>query len=230
MTTANDIINLALKDAGIIAAGETADADTFNDALTTFNQMIGQWQVDKVYVTGQQKVGFTATGAQVYTIGPGAAIDVPLPVDIDEATYTLGSIDYPVRLINSFEDYQNITLKSITGTIPSAIFYQRNYPTGNLYVWPQPGTGTVNLVVRDVLSTYTDSTADIDVPPEYALAMRFSLAELLIITFGQQMRPDIAMQAAKARKKLKRNNLSIPILGQPQELLSTGRFSIYTGQ
>lgn len=230
MTTASDIINQALKDAGIIASGETADASTFNDAADLLNQMIGQWQVDKVCVPGQHQQSVAINGSQTYTVGPGATVDVPLPVTVDSAFYRLGSIDYPVTVLDSFEDYESITLKTITGTLPDVVFYQRSYPTGSLYVWPQPNSGTLNLVLRDVLPTYSDTTADISVPAEYALAMRFSLAELLIVTFSMPQRPDIERQAAKARKKLKRNNLSVPMMGQPQELLNNGRFSIYSGQ
>lgn len=230
MTTVNDLITGALRDVGVIASGESPSADDAADSLEVFNQMIGQWQVLKMYVTGQHRVSFTATGAQTYTVGPSATVDIQLPVSIDSAFYTLNGIDYPVHVLTSFEDYEDITLKVLTGTIPSAVFFQRSAPTGTLYVWPQPNTGTLNLVVRDVLDTYTDLTTDITVPAEYALAMRLSLAELLLTAYSLPPRPDIAFQAAKARKVIKRNNLNIPMMGQPQELLNNGRFSIYTGQ
>jgi hypothetical protein len=44
MTTAGDIINRALKDAGVIAAGETAPAEDAVDALMALNDIIIQWQ------------------------------------------------------------------------------------------------------------------------------------------------------------------------------------------
>jgi len=43
MTTAGDIINRALKDAGVIAAGETAPAEDLVDTLTALNNIIVQW-------------------------------------------------------------------------------------------------------------------------------------------------------------------------------------------
>jgi hypothetical protein len=45
MTTVGDIINRALKDAGVIAAGETAPAEDAADALAALNDIIVQWQV-----------------------------------------------------------------------------------------------------------------------------------------------------------------------------------------
>jgi hypothetical protein len=44
MTTVGDIINRALKDAGVIAAGETAPAEDAADALAALNDIIIQWQ------------------------------------------------------------------------------------------------------------------------------------------------------------------------------------------
>lgn len=44
MTTAGDIINRALKDAGVIAAGETAPAEDAADALAALNDIVMQWQ------------------------------------------------------------------------------------------------------------------------------------------------------------------------------------------
>jgi hypothetical protein len=230
MTTVNELLSLALKDIGVIASGETMDPSTQSDALATFNQMIGQWQVQKMFVTGQHQVSFPVNGSQTYTIGPGAAVDVPLPASVDAAFWRFNNVDYPVSVLESFEDYENITLKTLASAVPTAIYFQRNYPTGTLYVWPQPSAGTLNLVLRDVLPTYTNATSDISVPDEYALAMRFSLAELLLTTFGMPPRADISALASRARKVMKRNNLSIPMMGQPQGPLSNGRFSIYTGQ
>ena len=45
MTTAGDIINRALKDAGVIATGETAPAEDAADALVALNNIILQWLV-----------------------------------------------------------------------------------------------------------------------------------------------------------------------------------------
>jgi hypothetical protein len=230
MTTVSDLIQLALKDLNVLAPGEALSSEDAADALATLNMMLGQWQVQKLYVVGQRLVTFACTGAQTYAIGPSAAVDTVLPASVDSAQYTLNGITYPVSVLNSREDYENITLKSIAGTLPTAIFFQRDYPLGTIYVWPQPSVGSITLVTKDVLTEYASLSDDTAVPPEYALAMRFSLAELLMPTFGVGPRPDIVANAIKARKVMKRNNLSIPLMGQPQEVLNNGRFSIYSGQ
>ena len=45
MSTAGEIIDQALKDVGVIGAGEAADGSDTVDALTTLNQLIAEWQV-----------------------------------------------------------------------------------------------------------------------------------------------------------------------------------------
>lgn len=229
MTTVSQLINLAMKDIGVLAAGETASAEDASDALKTLNQLLGQWQVLKSSVPGQQTVSFSATGAQSYTIGPGATVNAALPAAIDAAFYRLNGVDYPVSVLNSFEDYESITLKALTGTIPSVIFYERSAPTGLVYVWPQPSTGTINLVTRETIPALALGDA-INLPGEFELAIRYSLAELLLTNFGMQQRQDITAWAARARRVMKRANLNLPTLGQPSAVLNNGRFSIYTGQ
>jgi hypothetical protein len=91
--------------------------------------------------------------------------------------------------------------------------------------------GTVNLVTRDVLNSYASLAEDIAVPPESALAMRMTLAEMPAEgAYGKVITPRYAAMAKNARKVMKRINLNLPMLGQPAELVSKGRFSIYSGQ
>lgn len=230
MTTVIDLISQALKDINVLGVGEVAEADMASDGLALLNQMIGQWQAQKMYTPGEHEVIFSVTGAQTYSIGPGGAVNVPVPVSIDAAFYRQGGIDYQIEVLNSFEDYQAITLKLISGTIPDAIFYQRDLPLGTIYVWPQPSGGEIHLTTRDLLTTYTTLTQNLSVPPEYELAMRYSLAELMMPSYGIVNRPDINGLALRSRKIMKRANLSIPMMGQPPGVVNNGRFSIYTGE
>lgn len=218
MAAVIDILNLALRDVGVIGEGQTASAETTNDALTTLNQMIGQWNAQKIAVLAQKEVSFAATGAQTYTIGVGGAVNTALPVKVDAALWRDGEVDYHLEVIESFEDYQEIGIKELSG-VPAAIHFQRTFPLGLLYVYPQPSTGSIYLTVSVPLSSYATVADTLTVPSEYELAFRFSLAELLAITFSTPLRPDVAMQAAKARRIMKRNNVRIPQLNMPSAVL-----------
>lgn len=230
MTTVSEIVKDALQDLNVYGPSDSVSAHDAQYCLRALNKMISQWQVQKMFVPGQHTQSFPCNGQQVYTIGPSAQIDTTLPVTVDAAYYRLNNIDYPLTVLHSFEDYSNITLKELDGTIPNVVFFQRQWPQGNVYVWPQPSQGQIFLVLRDILQQYESLTDDIEVPQEYALAMQYSLEEKIARTFGRQVTPDLRVDAKTARDVLKRNNIDIPMMGMPQGILSNGRFSIYTGQ
>lgn len=230
MATVNEIITDALQDLNVYGPGEAISAHDQQYCLRMLNKMISQWQTKKMMVMGQFSLPFNCNGQVQYTIGPGAEIDVPLPATVDSAFFRLTNIDYPVEVLTSYEDYVNITLKQIAGSIPTCIFYNRNYPTGIIYIWPQPSVGQVFLTVRDVLTKYVSMTDTITFSDDYALALQFSLEELIARTFGRTVTPDLKLDAKNARDVVMRNNLSIPRMGMPDGILSDGRFSIYTGQ
>ena len=50
MTTAADIITLALKDINVLDERETPSAAMMSDALATLNQMLALWQVGGIHV------------------------------------------------------------------------------------------------------------------------------------------------------------------------------------
>jgi hypothetical protein len=228
MTTVSDIINLALKDAGVLGEGETASAGMLQDTLSTLNQMIQLWQVEGHAVYALKDVSFPATGATSYTIGVGGNVNRARIDDIEGAFWQANGIDYPLQVIQSFEDYQRIGQKSLTGD-PCAVHYQPTYPLGVLYVYPAPSTGEVHITVPEEFTEYASSAEDLSLPKKYELAVRFSLAELLPAVFQVPARPDIATFAQRARKVLKRSNLRIPLLQMPAAALPRERFDVNRG-
>lgn len=227
MTTAQDIINGALKDIGVIASGEAASGSDASDALELLNQLIGQWQVTGLNVYALRDLSFPASGAVSYTIGAGGTIDAARPSQVIAAFWREGGADRPLTVINAFEDYQSIEDKSQTGS-PDAIYYQPTYPLGNIYVYPLPTGGDVHLTIKESLQTFVDFSDAVSLPPEYLSALRFTLAELLCLSFGVQLRPELARQAAKARKVIKRQNVQIPALQMP-EAITANHYEINVG-
>jgi hypothetical protein len=208
MTTAADIIALSLKDIGVLDAHETPDANMMKDALTTLNQMLAQWQISSNYIYAQTDVTFNPSGAITYTIGTGGTINVSTPPNIDYAFYRINDQDFPIEILGSFEEYQEgIGLKNIgTGAFPECLYFNPSYPLGVIYIYPTPATGTIHLGVPTQLPNYTASANALTLPPEYELAIRFSLDEILAAMFGTSLRPDIQQLAIKTRRQMKLNN------------------------
>lgn len=225
MTTVIDIIKLSLKDINVLGTGEAPTADMSADCLATLNQMISQWQTQKLYVYAQKVISVPMTGAQTYTIGIGGDINVDLPARIDSAEWRLNGVDTPVRVLQSLQEYETIGVKTLAG-IPWYLFYQRNYPLGVINIWPQPSSGDLRLVTREQLTQYTTLTADLVVPPEYVLAIRYSLAELIAPMFGVSAPNNIIALGRNARQVMKRNNTEILPLYMPNEVYYNYRYDI----
>lgn len=226
MTTVIDIIKLALKDINELGSSETPDAELSADCLATLNQMIAQWQTQKLYVFAQKVVSFPVDGSQTYSIGTGATINTPLPSRIDSAVWRNNGVDIPIGVMQSLQEYEMINVKTLNGT-PQVICYQRSYPLGTVYVWPQPSVGEIRLVVRDAMPIYTSLTNDMAFPDEYALAIRFSLAELMAISFGKSASQVVIKYAADARRVMKRVNTSVLGMWMPFGVPPTDRYDIY---
>jgi hypothetical protein len=209
MTTAAEIITLALKDIQVLDENETPSAALMSDALTTLNQMMAMWQTDDMYVYAQTTTGISSSGALSYTVGIGGNFNISAPPSLDYVFYSKSGVDYLVEPLSSLEDYQSIAYKNLTG-YPDYYYYNNTYPLSSLYLYPKAATGgTINIVYSVQFPSYALSADDLTLPAEYALAIRFSLAELLSTMMGKVLRPDITSKAIGYRKMIKRNNLRI---------------------
>lgn len=228
MTTAARVIELALRDAGVLGEDETASAAMTTDAFDTFLQMLALWQAENMFVYAQVSSSFAPTGAASYTVGSGGTVAITRPDKIDYAFWRDGTLDLPIDIMSSYEEYQSILDKSLE-TNPSVMFYLPSYPLGTLYLHPKPSTGTVHLVRQERLPVLTSRTETITLPPQYIMPIRYSLAEIYAPLFGGSLKQGISVLAERARKILKRQNVRITQLGMPAAVMQNYRSNILTG-
>jgi|APLak6261659701_1056019.scaffolds.fasta_scaffold02507_2 hypothetical protein len=210
MTTAADIIKLALKDCGVLDETEEPSAALMSDALTTLNQMLALWSVQKLFVYAQIDTTKAATGSSTYTIGVGGDFNTRQPSRIDYAFLRENNIDYPIDILNNFEEYQEISVKGVSGTWPEVLYFNPTNSLGIIYFYPQPISGTIHLISSIQLPSYTSHADAINIPGEYEIAIRFSLAEILHQMMGaNDSRPGLSALANKARMVIRRMNVKI---------------------
>ncbi len=128
--TIRDIAIAALKDVGVLGIGMSPQNEDLNDALFKLNGMIAQWRRKRWLNYHLLDLSVVATGATSYPIGPvgplaqTGAIYMPSRPDKLEAAYVrqlilagnapnAGPVDYPLTLIQSYEEYSRIALKSL---------------------------------------------------------------------------------------------------------------------
>ena len=242
MTTPLDLISLALLDAGVIGVGQGANAEDTNNAYTRLLWMIQQWQRKRYLVFQMQELSVTSTGAQSYSIGPGGVINTPIRPDrLDNGCYfrqlvqsSPNQVDYPLELLESYEDYSRIALKQLQ-TFPSYVFYDPGYPLGTVYFWPvpQPTLYQMYVLAKINLSTLFSSQVvvlDNILPNEYFQAIYLSLAEILRTAYRLPLDPALSARAKEAREVLRGANTALARLRMPQNLIRPGVYNPYSDQ
>lgn len=163
MTTARDIVTLALKEAGTLGVGQTALSEDINDAFTLLQRMVAQWQRKRWLVPSLQEVVKVGNSLVSNKIGPGQYYNAPRPDKIQGGYIVqLNTGNTPVSLplhpIFSYEDYIKISVKNLN-SLPDHFFYDGAFPYGNVFIWPIPNSQyEVHLLVKSALGFPTTIT------------------------------------------------------------------------
>lgn len=238
MVTPRDICNMALTDSGVVGVGQTALAEDMNKAFIRLNWMLAEWQRQRWLVYQLVDVSKLSTGANSYTVGPGGDFDTgsnPRPERLEAAFFRqqvsspANAVDYPLRLIQSYEDYSLITLKKLS-SFPEAVFLDSSFPLATLYPYPVPqaNTYTLHLLIKQTLSQFSSLSQSVDLPAEYFSALYLSLAERLVMAYRLPADPQLMGVAKAARTVLRGANTQISKLQIPSKLLRPGIYNIYS--
>jgi hypothetical protein len=234
MTTALDLITGAMDDAGIIGVGQTPLAEDTNKALSRLNAMIAQWSRRRWLVYHLIDIVFTGTGALSYSIGPGGDISVNRPDRIEAGYFRQlaglpgNNVDYPLAILQSREDYNQIVLKTMA-SVPAYVFYDSDFPLGNIFIWPLPNsTYEMHLSVKPALQSFPTLDTAFVLPPEYEECIRLNLAVRLRVAY--QLGPDAGLIAlAKvALNTIKNTNAQIPLLQMPSDLVRGNIYNVFS--
>lgn len=238
--TVQQLITLSLKDAGIIGVGQTALAEDNNDALTRLNALMAQWGRKRFLVYQLINLSFTSTGAETYTVGSGGNFNIAVRPDrLENGCFfrqlvqsSPNQVDYPLELLESWEDYNRITLKELQ-TFPGWVFYDPGYPLGTVYFWPvpQPTIYEMNILVKGpVVNQFTSLTMTIGMPNEYFLAMELTLAELTRIAYRLPADQSLSARAKESRDVLRGANTALARLKMPKEMVRPGIYNVFSDQ
>jgi len=180
--TGYDICARAAKYVGILAAGEVLAAEDAADILDIANGMLDSLTMDRLFVFASTFNTFALTAnVQSYSIGPGATFSTTRPNKIEEANIVITSQTPNVRrplYIMDDSDWMSISIRPLpTPSIPTALYYSRDFPNGTLYFWPTPQSGlSVELELWTPLAQFTDLTTAFSFPPGYYELLTQNLA------------------------------------------------------
>ncbi|GBQ10357.1 hypothetical protein [Acetobacter cerevisiae] len=135
-------------------------------------------------------------------------------------------IDFPLTIIQSYEDYSGIGLKGLRAW-PIYAYYDPAYPYGRFMPWPIPPAEMweLHILVKQPLLTNLAPDSIINLPPEYWDALMWCLAARMAPSYGQEASPTVVACAKSAMNTIRTANTQIPTLGMPAALTpSNGGF------
>lgn len=227
ISTTGDLIAFSLRASGILGIGQTASAEDAYTGLQMLVNLIAQWQKKRWLVYVLEEVSVPAsTGAQSYTIGPGMQFDCARPDHIAKAYIRIlgtagpNQVDIPLDILQAREDYANISVKALQ-TMPAAVWYESQFPTGNVWFWPVPPAGMYGLYleVKSPLPTYGTLTDQLNLPPEYFEALLWSMCVRMQMAYGLPARPDHASAMTQAMNTIRQANMQVPEAQMPAALV-----------
>jgi hypothetical protein len=241
-TSMDDIVLAALKECGAIGVGQTPLAEDTTDGLARLQWMLMQWERKRWLVYHLVNLSKISTGAQSYTVGPGADFDLGAtgvrPGRLSSAFTrqlqgTQNSVDFALDILPSREDYDRITLKGLISGPGEAAFLDTDWPAARLYIWPipQPGVYEIHISIHAQLPYhFVDSSTALHIPYEYYLAMMYNLAVRLrpkyrLGTYPGDHLPGMARDSLMV---VRIPNAQIARLRMPSTLQRRGQYNIFS--
>lgn len=233
MTTPVELINLALKQAGVLGVGQTATAEDLADCFKLYNMMLAQWSRMRNIVFQLLDVPCVATGALTYTVGTGGDFNTPRPSKLIGAYGRQlngpGSpVDFPLELLMSQTDWGRVSLKQMP-SMPMVAYYDPQFPLGVLHVWPVPDSQyEIHIQCLSDLPQTTTAFDNINLPAEYEEAIMYNLAGRLCIFYQIPLPQGLPQLAAATMATLRAANLQVGKLYMPNELVRSRTYNVYS--
>jgi hypothetical protein len=158
-------------------------------------------------------IAYSTPGNIAYDSTTGAPITLPSRITncFTRITTSGGgpvvqSLDYQCRIIPR-DKYTALGLKGIAGPWPTDLYYDRTYPLGNLYFYPNPSMGgECHLWVDTPLGDLQTVNAPINFPIGYSRAIKTNLAIELCAELGKTPSRTLIQRAQESKAAIKSLN------------------------
>jgi len=227
MSTAQTIVNDALREIGVLAESETPLSDMANNAFRALNRLMETLSNERSFAYSNTAISKVLAGQSSFTIAStGGTWTADRPIAIDSAIVTSNSVDYPVAVIDS-QEWDEITYKSSTGPFPDRVYYDATMPAGTLYVYPISTGATLKLRTISVVNSFATLATTLSMPPGYEECLIKNLAVNIAPQYpGCILSPLTIRQAASTLDKILSVNREIPELSLDPSLLGTTTSSL----
>lgn len=215
--TVLDLITLSHIETGAVAPDETLSSTDAAYGLTKFNLRLDEWTARKPFAFAMTFQAFTLTAGHGPTlIGPGLSapdFNVSIrPQRIEGCNIILNttpvSVDQPVVIRDAdWWNYQRV--KTLQSNIPTDLYYEPDFPNGQLNFWPVPNFNYGARIEFWALIQGSGQLAlntAISMPPAYQNALMLTLAIDLCPSLGINPSAALVENRRQAVKAVQANN------------------------
>lgn len=206
VNTAQWIIRSAMRDAGYLAKGAEPSSEDYAENLARLNEIVNLWQTQGIKLFLLQDLTVTLTaGTSTYTFGPAGSTVMTKPLRVVEAYYAdANDVRRPLTPL-AWADWVRLSQTSQEGQINS-YFVDKQATQLSVTFWLTPdtvaATGDAHLIIQTQATNYASLAAESSFPLEWAIALRWGLADE--ISTGQ---PQVIMDRCERRARYYRGLL-----------------------
>lgn len=224
---AGDLCASALLMLGAVSLGGQIQGDDAQWSLEALQRRIDLINAQRqlIYAINFQVFAVPAN-VQPISIGPAAPVNhfvVPdPPVRIESANWILpgvnGNIDLPPMNILSDDDWAQVSIKNLSSTLPTALYYSRGALLGSVYLLPIPKVaGNIRLQLWSGMGQALALATALAMPPAYWSYLMCALASDLAPSYGPRAMQAVdsqsfMLQYREARNAIQGNNSGAPAL------------------
>lgn len=177
------LINLSLKQLGVLAAGENADANEVADAVDALRGLLAQWATERLFIYKVQPIVINLTGVGTYTLSE-----------------TIQSVSDHAKL----DDEKILMVRDLNNTGEyKPVIYSEQKPYWKFQVLEDAKKLEIN---AHVLPTELEPFDEINLPTKYERPLVLSLALEIAPMFGVEPTQTMFMNQRQAVDLLKRSN------------------------
>lgn len=186
----NSIVESALKQLGVLAAGENVEANELVDAIDSLRGLLAQWATQSLYVYKVERLELNLDGSA--TVSPNE-------FDSPDIVASISKISDQAIL----DDEHIYLVRDLNNSNPgSKITYSVNGET-----WTFVGKGKLNFKALTLLYRVSPGD-DLNLPPNYERPLILSLAIEIAPMFGIDPSPNLLNNQAIALRMLKSSNVT----------------------
>lgn len=213
MTTGQDLVYGMLRQISSVTPGEPIDGVEASNALTVLNRLLAAFSMEWGLINSTTIEYFPlilgkGTNLNPYTIGPGGDFNTVRPDSIFIAKIydTQAGIYYPLKIVAD-NQYRAITLDNIP-SIPKSLYYDEQYPSGNIYIYPIAGLTTYQLYLESIkpMAQFSTLTSAMNLPGEYFEELVLLGADELAPEYGYELSQRQVQKIEDVKQKMKARN------------------------